>query len=367
VSGSLYQRLRRAVGTARRVWWAARPRADENAFFVVRRRFYRDFWQQAASEAGVELTELDSDYWHARRGSAWTVVREGQIALDDHLRVRLARNKLLTARLLAPLGFQAPPSIDFDMESLDRALAFLAASKSPVVVKPDGVPQSRFMAVDGPGAGRGVTCGVRTPAELRRAARWASLFGSRLIAEKQVEGASYRLLYLDGRLIDAVRRDPPRVFGDGMSTIGQLVRAENAERRAARPPLALSALLIDLDCKLTLARQQLRLRSVPRAQQPVMVKTVSNQNASYDNHRVLDQIHPQLAELGARLVGHLGLRLAGVDVMTGDPSQALPGSFLFSEINATPGLHHHWLVARPDRRAPVGALVLEAALSPARN
>jgi hypothetical protein len=357
-------RLSSAIRNARQLCWSLRPRSEENRFAAVRSGFYKIFWKDAASAVSAELRELGSGYWQAKRGAAWTVIRSGQIALDDPLRASLARNKMLTAQLLAPHGFTTPQSVAFDPDALREGLDFLARFGGPLVVKPDGIPKSRFVAPEGPGAGRGVTCGVRTPRELERAARWASLFGAKVIAEKEIAGGSHRLLYLDGELIDAVRRDPPRLFGDGISTIAELMRAENAERKAARPPVALHPIVADLDCRLTLARQGLGIRSVPKALQPVVVKTVCNQNAAYDNHVVRERIHPALARLGGELVKQLGLRLAGVDVMTQDPARPpAEGAFVFNEINANPGLHHHWLVAEPERRAPVGAMVLEAALS----
>lgn len=355
-------RVSAALRAARHLSWALRPRGEENGFREIRARFYRGFWEGAARAVGAELVPL-GEFWQARRGNAWTLIRQDQIALDDHLRVRLARNKAATARLLAPYGFAAPASVEFDLDSLDKGYAFLAAARGPIVLKPDGIPRGRFVSSDGPGAGRGITCGVRTRAELARAARWAALFGARILAEEEMPGASYRLLYLDGRLIDAVRRDAPRVFGDGASTLAELIRAENAERRRAHPPLAFSPLTPDLDCRLTLERQGLTLASRPAALQAVQVKTVCNQNAAYDNHVVLESIHPRLASLGAELAWRLGLRLAGVDVMCVDPSAPpAPGAFAVNEVNANPGLHHHWLVAEPQRRAPVGELVLDAAL-----
>jgi cyanophycin synthetase len=96
----------------------------------------------------------------------------------------------------------------------------------------------------------------------------------------------------------------------------------------------------------------------------VKVKTVCNENAAFDNHVARETIHPALARIGAEFVRRLGLRLAGVDVMAADPSRPPEaGGLVFNEVNANPGLHHHWLVAETERRAPVGALVLQAALS----
>ena len=292
------------------------------------------------------------------------MIRGDSIGLDTQVRASLARHKMLTARLLEPHGFTTPESVSFDLDSLRHGLEFLTRVGGPLVLKPDGTPSGGFLSGAGPGAGRGITCGVRTPAELTRAARWAAMFGAKVIAEKQIDGASYRLLYLDGEMIDAVRRDSPRVFGDGMSTIDELLHYENGERRGARPPVALHPVVADLDCHLTLARQDLNLRSVLKAQEVVTVKTACNQNAAYDNHIVRDAIHPDLARLGGKLVRELGLRLAGVDVIAQDVSRPpAERSFVFNEINANPGLHHHCLVANPQHRAPVGERVLQAALS----
>jgi hypothetical protein len=356
-----YRRLSRVV---RRLCWGLRPRAEENGFASIRTRFYQGFWKEAAAAAGADLRELEDGYREARRGAAATVIRDGQIALDDELRAGLARNKTLVARLLEPFGFTTPESVVFDPGSLRPGLDFLCRTGGPLVVKPDGAPKSRFVVPGGPGAGRGITCGVRTPRQLARAARWASLFGERLIVEKEIAGASYRLLYLDGELIDAIRRDPPRVFGDGLSTIAELIHTDNAERKLAWPPLALHPLACDLDCHLTLEHQGLSAKAVPRAMQPVKVKTVCNQNAAYDNHVAREAIHPALARIGAEFVRRLGLRLAGVDLLSADPSRPPEErGLLFNEVNANPGLHHHWLVAETEQRAPVGALVLQAALS----
>lgn len=357
-------KARAAPRIARQLLWGLRSRKRDNAFARMRAAFYRGCWRDAAAAVGAELRELGAGFWEARRGGARTIICGEQIALDDQLRVRLARQKAVTARVLGPHGFTTPRAVSFDLASLERGLAFLADAKGPVVVKPDGVPKGRFMVPEGPGAGRGITCGLRKPKDFVRAVRWAAVFGAEVIAEEQVNGAAYRLLYLDGHLIDAIRRDPPRVFGDGISTIGELMAAETAERLAARPPMALHPLEVDLDCRLALARQGRSLASVPRALEAVVVKSVCNSNAAHDNHVVRGDIHPELERLGGKLARQLGLRLAGVDVMSVDPSQPpAPADFAFNEINANPGLHHHWLVAEPERRAPVGALALEAALS----
>lgn len=355
------QQVQRALRAARRLWLSIGP-APDRGFAAIRRRFYEGYWHEAAAAVGARLTELGDGYVEARRGESWTLINGGKIALDDHLRVRFSGHKVVVARLLARHGFAAGRSLRFAPWELDKAERFLAEANGPVVVKPDGAASGRF-ALRGPGAGRGVTCGIRSARALRAAARQASLFGANIVVEAQLEGSAYRLLYLDGRFIDAIRRDPPRLFGDGLSSVRELIQRENGERRHAWPPLAMHPLSMDADCRLALDAQGLSPSSVVPAMKAARAKGACNQNASYDNHVVRDQIHPGLVALGAKLVRALGLRLAGLDLMTRDSGRAPePGSVFFNEINATPGLHHHWLVAEEGRRAPIGPLVLDAAL-----
>jgi cyanophycin synthetase len=59
----------------------------------------------------------------------------------------------------------------------------------------------------------------------------------------------------------------------------------------------------------------------------------------------------------------LGVRLAGVDVLSRDISQPLRATGgVVLEVNSTPGLFHHYNVAEPESASPVAETVLEALL-----
>ena len=78
----------------------------------------------------------------------------------------------------------------------------------------------------------------------------------------------YRFLFCDGELLDAVRRRPPRVTGDGRSTIRELIAAENASRLDPEHPVSMPILRVDLDCLFSLEAAGLSLRSVLPEGQP---------------------------------------------------------------------------------------------------
>ncbi len=345
---SAYYHIRRGFYRAQRLLDVPAV-LEQLRFRVLRRAFYDGFWQEAAASVGASCEAWDFGYHRIARNGLSTLIHLSEVRLDDHLTLKLMGNKLLTYRLLAEQGLDVPRHVSCTPANLDPAHRLMAEIGRPLVVKP----------VSGTGGGQGVTTGITDAKSLRRAARLASRFNPDLIAEEQIEGDSYRLLYLDGRLIDAVRRDPPRLVGDGKSTIQQLMKAETRSRLTGRPFTALSPLHLDRDAQNYLASRGLSPSNVPAAGEVIVVKRAVNENSAAENHVVRGEVHPTTAALGARLVQNLGVRLAGVDVLCQNISQPLTrANGLIGEVNTTPGLHHHVLVSNPNSVAGVGAILL---------
>jgi D-alanine-D-alanine ligase-like ATP-grasp enzyme len=292
------------------------------------------------------------------RGNLRTFVDHSEIMLDSAIASRLLLNKAVTFDMLAAKGLRVPCRQKFGMDSLERAIAFLNENGAPVVVKP----------ADGTGCGHGVTTRITDLDGLLKAARHAAAFHSELLVEEQLVGASYRLLYLDGEFIDAVRRDSPIVIGDGRSNIRQLVSAENERRRSGEAITALSPLMIDLECRNTLSARDFSPAAIPAAGQEVMVKLAVNENGAAQNHLVRDEVHPEIVETGRRIVRDFGIGFAGLDVTATDISMPLnAGDTIFNEINAGPGIHHHYLVSDQTRIAHVAPRILEHLFSTKRG
>ena len=100
--------------------------------------------------------------------------------------------------------------------------------------------------------------------------------------------------------------------------------------------------------------------SVLGAGSAVAIKQAVNENAAPQNHIVTDEVHPTTAALAGRIVSDLGIRFAGVDILSPDISQPLAANGgCFGEINTTPGLHHHYLVAEARIGPGIAEMVLE--------
>jgi cyanophycin synthetase len=342
-----YPSLARAVSAALRLTDAPQL-AQQLRFAELRRRYYDLFWHKVAGEIGAESLKWDFGFRRLARGGRMVIVRGAELRLDDHLTLDLMGNKALTYRLIAEQGLAVPRHVRFPVGRTAWAEPLLALGR-PLVVKPNS----------GSGGGRGVTTGITSLMGLRRAALRAARYDTEVLAEEQIEGNSYRLLYLDGRLIDAVKRLPPSLAGDGRSSLRALAARENRRRLAAQPFSAVSPLRLDGDAVNYLAAQGLRPGSVPAAGERIIVKRTCNENTAPDNQAVFDRVNAATAALCARLVTNLGVRLAGVDIIARDIAAPLgPANGLVGEINTTPGLHHHDLVAQPRNGLSVAATIV---------
>jgi cyanophycin synthetase len=327
--------------TGRQFAAAKRKRAD----------FYNVAWRNAAISLDAEVKGLDRDVLAIQKNGQSTRVFLNYTELDDPVSLRVAGNKPLVHKLLQTNGVPVPAYREFSLQTIPEAADFLRTHRT-CVVKP----------ASGTGGGSGVTTGVSTPRQLRRASVLAAGYGSGLIIEQQISGANLRLLFLDGQLLDAIDRRPPTVTGNGHSTISRLVDAVNQQRLQAGFAVAQSVLKCDADMRQTLAAQNLTLRSVPPDGAVVQLKTVINDNTAEDNVCIVDSLHPSIIEVARNAANTVGLRLAGIDIVTPETSQPLEESGgVVLEVNSAPGLYFHYAGTRT--RTPVAIPVLAACLN----
>lgn len=334
--------------------------------------YYRDLWIAAAAHVGAPVRALPSGELELTLGSGTVRVRGTYCSIDGQEVLDRAGDKTIVHRLLAENGLPMPAYCTFTLADIERAGRFLADAPGDCVVKP---------SQDG-AAGLGVTTRVHEPRDLHRAAVLAAAAGARsrrpgradapmrrlvgmlsrlgdvpLLIEHQVGGENYRLLYLDGVLVDALRRGAPTVVGDGHTTVGGLLERLNDGRLRAGGQRAQMLVTRDLDCERTLAGQDLTFASVPEAGETVRIKTTINENAPDNNHPVVDRLGASIVEQGARAAATVGARWAGVDIITADPGVPLERSGgCILEVNTTPGLamHHH---GRPGAVEPARLLL----------
>jgi cyanophycin synthetase len=247
----------------------------------------------------------------------------------------LARDKWITLGRLRAFGLPALPS--GRVTSADQAVALANKIGGPVVVKPAAG-----------GQGVGISLRLTEEADILQAFATATKYGRNVIVEKYAPGADFRLLVVGGRLLAAVERLPAKVYGDGHSTVRQLIDALNTDPlRGPKFEKLLDRVRIDERTDGLLARQGFALDSVPPAGAQVIVTSTSNFSQGGTTIDVTGVVHPDnrvAAETAARSCRAL---VAGVDFISQDISRSWrDGDSWILEVNTSPCLRPHW-VANP--------------------
>lgn len=316
-----------------------------------------EIWANAAAEIEATMSgDWDSGFEFELEGSRARV--DGwETHLDPPEAVRRALDKPLVASRLAEAGVAVPEQISFSRREVGKALARVRRETGRWVLKP--------RAGD---SGVGVTCGIERPGDLARAFVAAAPLGSSLVLERQTVGSVYRFLVLDGEVLGVVRRDPSSVEGDGVSTVRDLLRKENHARVDAAGSRGNQLLQPDHDCLLALRSQHLNLAAVPPAGARHPVKHSNGDGGRPDTHSIpLSSVSEEVIADATRAVAAVGLRLAGVDVVTPDLSKGLAAAGgAIVDVNAPPGLHYHYLTADAEQNSDVASRILLRLLSPDR-
>lgn len=196
--------------------------------------------------------------------------------------------------------------------------------------------------------GIGVTAEVRDADELESAFERAVQAipeeeSTRIIVEKSISGADFRLLCVNGRFVAATERRPAWVVGDGYSTIEELIRKENRKPgRWDTPTSPMSKIQCDEAMEQFLEQQHLSLDSVIDKDRAVSLRKVANLSAGGVSIDATRTVHPDNIILAQDIAQHFRLTCLGIDVISPSLEESWKaGNFAILEINAAPGILMH--------------------------
>jgi len=193
--------------------------------------------------------------------------------------------------------------------------------------------------------GDGVTVDITTERQLNQAVEFAKRYSDIVLAQEQVNGDDYRLLFIGGKLAAAAVREPASVVGNGKSTLHELIEQENLnpmrgdgyENRMTR-----------IDVSAATAYLGQRIEEVPADGQRTQVVGVANIGKGGASVDVTDNLSPELLGEAQRVVDHFRLGICGVDYIVD-----AHGRHYLIEINTMPSLGlHEYPVRGEARRTP---------------
>lgn len=308
-------------------------RSQRKRMEIAGRQFYSRMWGTAARAAGARFETLENGAIEIASTGGRIVVRDNITSLDSDNTRAFAGDKSKIRALCTRTAIPVPNYIVIGITEFAQALRMLRGSSRSLVVKP----------AEKTSGGSGVSTNIRSESALRDAIAWALAYGPRVMVEEQVEGDCYRVLVMDGEVLGTVMRRPPTIRGDGVSTVAQLIRRENAMRLRAGLVRAQVLIGIDVDMRNTLASQGLSLHSRPTDGEIVTLKRVINDNRGSENIPANGRLCSAILDAACKAAAIAGTRLAGVDIICRDSSVPLNVSGgAIIEVNATPGFYYHY-------------------------
>jgi D-alanine-D-alanine ligase-like ATP-grasp enzyme len=253
--------------------------------------------------------------------------------------------KDLSRDILKSTGLPVVQSQLFASTQIQAATDFAIKLGFPVVIKPRSFSR-----------GIGVTTHIHSVGRLKEA--WNELqntakkmrFGKTIpfLVEKHFEGTDARFFVVGGKIVSITFKDPPNVVGNGQSSIAELIRVKNQQRKQN---IYLKNYLIpskseDLD---TLQSQSLGLDYIPVDGEKIRLKRESYLNGGGDS--VNATVHHSYIDV-VRVISsafHFSPYF-GIDIMANDFS-AKPsrGNFIVSELEFSPAPLAHFPVSGAPR------------------
>lgn len=248
--------------------------------------------------------------------------RESLSELTSAVALSICDDKRMTRRIVEQAGVRVPEQIDADDPA---AIADALSRHGALVVKPARGEQ-----------GKGVAVGLTTEDEVAAAVETARRLCPEVLVEEQVQGEDLRLVVIDFRLVAAALRRPPRVFGDGRSTLRALI--EHQSRRRAAATGGESTIPIDAETERCLAAAGYGLDDVAPEGEEIMVRKAANLHLGGTIHDVTAEVHPALVKAAVAAARAIDISVTGIDLMVKSPRE--PG-YAFIEANERPGLANH--------------------------
>ncbi len=311
-------------------------------------------WRDAANELGAEMRVAPGGRFEfslaGRHASVVNLMTP--VPFADRARSQVVNDKAAVYALLERAGIPVARHRIVAASDHEAARDFLEHERGAIVVKP----------IRG-GGGAGVIGSILAPRQLEQALRSSATYADELLVERHVSGDSYRVLVLDGAVLDVVRRFPPVVVGDGSSAVRALMRREYVRRIESGGDLAgYKPFELDLDAIFTLAFAGATPETVVPLGHLLSVKTATNYSGPERSETFRGELHDSLLAHVQNVARLVGLRLAGVDLVTNDPARPLTetgGAILEVDV---PGLHHHYNVVDRVSATRVAVPVLAAML-----
>lgn len=280
-----------------------------------------EYYKNALEKLSVEFTLLfDGNTIRIERNPPKYIVRAAT-PLNSFVASTISEEKEWTNNILKNAGIPVPLCVE--VNNAEELKTFYEKYKE-IVVKPNNQK-----------GGKGITV---LPEEfaLSKAFELAQKFGQKVLVENYITGENYRFLVLDGKVIAIAKRLPAIITGDGKSQISELIRDFNLLKHSKN----LKGIPKNRETTRVLSSQNFDYNSIPKVGEVILLRLTANLTRGGSTIDCTGKASAQIEQIAIDSAKTLGLRLAGVDIISedirGDRATVI-------EVNHKPGLRIHYL------------------------
>lgn len=227
-----------------------------------------------------------------------------------------------------------PVSRGTSFHDVDKACAYFKTCTYPVIVKP------RFGS-----RGRHTTTYITNEDDFRDAFLIAQEISYHVMVEEHLIGSVYRGTMIDGRLAGVLAGDPPRVTGDGIHTVAELIVIKNESRHERVGAYSITEMTGKF-----LKRCGYTLETILEAGKTIDLSEKIGLSYGGNAREVTPKTHPKYKEILEKAARVVDDPIIGFDFITPD-IEADPDTVRWGiiECNAVPfiNLHHDPLEGEP--------------------
>lgn len=284
------------------------------------------------SRRGYEIEKLSvgDNFIKVSKNNKDIIIKGTNPPVDFSLNILITKSKRYTNYFCKLNNIPVPKQIL--VKNLKQVKSAAKKIKFPLVIKPINLAH-----------GEGVIVNIKNINDLLHESHIALEKYSTIIVEKYVRGSDHRLLIVDGEFVSAIKRIPATVTGDGKNTIKRLIQLENKNPlRGKGYTKPLVEIEINDETKKLLIKNCYTLEEVPEKGKIIYLKETSNQSKGGETEIVTNKTHKSFIKLAEDAAKAVGLKYAGVDVITKDISKdiSIVGGYVI-EVNCYPGIDMH--------------------------
>lgn len=277
-----------------------------------------------AQRRGISVDVLDAEagFFELSLGGRTIACRESLSELTTSIAMSRCDDKAVTHRILKHAKLRVPAQMT--VTEIAQAEGFLDQFHS-IVVKPARGEQ-----------GVGISVDVRDYPTLHKAIDDARQYCDVVLLEEYVQGADLRIIVINGEVVAAATRRPPRIQGTGQASIRELIEKQSRRREAATD--GESSIPVDGETERCVQDAGYKLDDTLPYGEYLTVRKTANLHTGGTIHDVTAKLHPTLTKAAIDAAVAINIPVTGLDFIVPDPGKE---DYAIIEANERPGLANH--------------------------